>query len=93
MQSSSHKEKLISGLGGFISIASVFFITSQVEASLEVHLLFVASMGATAVLLFAAPHGPMSQPWNVIGGHIVSALVGETAHQLIANPIFAGAAA
>jgi CBS domain-containing membrane protein len=36
----------------------------------------VASMGATAVLLFCVPAGPMSQPWAVMGGNIVSALVG-----------------
>ncbi len=47
-------------------------------------------MGATAVLLFAAPHSPLSQPWNVTGGHIVSAFVGVLVHGLIANQFFAG---
>ena len=33
----------------------------------------VASMGATAVLLYAAPHSPMPQHSAVLGGHLVSA--------------------
>ena len=36
----------------------------------------VASMGASAFLLFILPSSPMAQPWAVIGGSCVSALVG-----------------
>ena len=93
MHASSHSEKLVSGLGGFISIFAVYLITSLFETALHTQLLFVASMGATAVLLFAAPQSPLSQPWNVTGGHIVSAFVGVLVHGLIANQIFAGALA
>ena len=93
MHASSHSEKLISGLGGFVSIFTVYLITSLFETALHAQILFVASMGATAVLLFAAPHSPLSQPWNVTGGHIVSAFVGVFMHGVIANQIFAGALA
>ena len=37
-------------------------------------------MGSTAVLIFAAPTVPFSQPRNVIGGHLISAGVGVLAH-------------
>jgi CBS domain-containing membrane protein len=36
----------------------------------------VASMGASAFLLFVLPSSPMAQPWAVIGGSCISALVG-----------------
>lgn len=36
----------------------------------------VAPMGASAVLLFALPSSPLAQPWPVIGGNTLSALVG-----------------
>jgi CBS domain-containing membrane protein len=36
----------------------------------------VAPMGASAVLLFGLPASPLAQPWSVIGGNVVSALVG-----------------
>lgn len=38
--------------------------------------MLVGSFGATAVLLYAAPRSPLSQPRNLLGGHVVSALVG-----------------
>ncbi|MET3133950.1 CBS domain-containing membrane protein [Oxalobacteraceae bacterium GrIS 1.11] len=36
----------------------------------------VAPMGASAVLLFCLPASPLAQPWSVIGGNVVSGLVG-----------------
>ena len=57
-------------------------------------ILAVASMGASAVLLFAAPHGAMSQPWPVFGGHLVSALIGVAcARWLGAEPMLAASLA
>ena len=39
---------------------------------------FIAPMGASAVLLFAVPASPLAQPWSIVGGNLVSALVGVT---------------
>jgi len=50
----------------------------------------VASMGASAVLLFAVPHGPLSQPWAVFAGHLVSALIGVACSRAIDDPALAG---
>ena len=90
MDASSHKEKLVSGLGGIISIFVAFNITNYFERAINTQLFLVASMGATAVLLFAAPRGPLSQPWNVIGGHIISALIGVFIHHHITDPFLGG---
>ncbi len=90
---SFHKEKLISGFGGAVAIFGVLGLTRFYEQELQVHLLLIASMGATAVLLFAAPHSPLSQPWNVIGGHVASALIGVFIYQQISNPVIGGALA
>ena len=49
-------------------------------------------MGASAVLLFAAPHVPFSQPWNVLGGHAFSAIVGVACWQLIPDYTIAASA-
>ncbi|GAA5890118.1 hypothetical protein JCM8208_002703 [Rhodotorula glutinis] len=46
--------------------------------------LTVGSFGATAVLLYAVPEAPLSQPRNVIGGHFVSAVTGAVISQLFA---------
>ena len=58
----SHREKLISGLSGFTGITLILLVTRQFVAPGEAGQI-VASMGASAVLLFAVPHGPLSQPW------------------------------
>jgi CBS domain-containing membrane protein len=42
-------------------------------------------MGASAVLLFAVPASPMAQPWPIIGGNTISALVGFAVGQAIGH--------
>lgn len=46
----------------------------------------IAPMGASAVLVFALPASPLAQPWPVIGGNLVSALVGITLFHLVPEP-------
>jgi CBS domain-containing membrane protein len=78
----SHTERLVSALGGFISIFAILTISAHYLGSGGA-LLIVPSMGASAVLLFAVPHGALSQPWNVLGGHLLSALVGVSCFLLV----------
>lgn len=91
----SHAEKLISAAGAFAGIFGVFLTSSYfLDSSLP---LMVASMGASAVLLFAVPHGALSQPWPLVGGHLVSACIGVTCARyvpdaLIAAPLAVGLA-
>lgn len=37
---------------------------------------FIAPLGASAVLLFLVPASPLAQPWSIVGGNVLSALVG-----------------
>jgi CBS domain-containing membrane protein len=39
----------------------------------------VAPMGATAVLVYAVPGSPLAQPYSVVAGNVISALVGLAA--------------
>jgi CBS domain-containing membrane protein len=80
----SHTERLVSALGSTLVIASIFLI-SRASLGPTATLLIVPSMGASAVLLFAVPHGALSQPWNVFGGHILSALIGVSCAMNITN--------
>jgi len=73
----SEREHWVSAAGGLVGILSVLWV-SHVWLGGHGGVLAVASMGAAAVLLFAAPHGAMSQPWPVLGGNVVSALIGVT---------------
>ena len=87
-----HMEKLVSALGGFLAIYIVIYSSSFFVEGTASYLI-VASMGASTVLLFAVPHGPLSQPWAVIGGHAVSAVIGVLCARWIPNVAFAAAAA
>jgi CBS domain-containing membrane protein len=51
--------------------------------------LLIAPMGASAVLLFAASNSPLAQPWNVIGGNMIAALVGVFTYMWLKDPIAA----
>lgn len=87
-----HPEKLLSAAGGFIGILLVLAISAHFVGVTSASLI-VASMGASAVLLFAAPHGPLSQPWPLLGGHLLSAAAGVTCARLIPDPRLAAPAA
>ena len=53
----------------------------------------VAPMGASAVLVFGVPTSPMAQPWAVVGGNMLSALVGIACARWIGQPALAAALA
>ena len=42
-------------------------------------------MGASSVLLFAVPTSPLAQPWNVVIGNTIAALIGVTCYQVFPN--------
>lgn len=90
-QRTSHVEKFLSFCGGFISIYLIFLVTNLFLGIAEA-VYIIPSMGATAVLLFAAPHVPFSQPWNVFGGHMISALIGVACFKVISDIHIAAAA-
>ncbi|MDX1351917.1 MAG: HPP family protein [Thiomicrorhabdus sp.] len=88
----SHSEKIISAIGGFVAIFAVILISHQF-LGLNDSWGIIASMGASAVLLFAVPNGPLSQPWPVFGGHIFAAIIGVSCALLIQEPLFAASSA
>ena len=85
----SHNEKLISAAGATLGMLGVSLLTLIIYRlgllDLAASYLVVASMGASAVLLFAVPQGALSQPWAVVGGHLISAAVGVSCYQLLQN--------
>jgi CBS domain-containing membrane protein len=88
----SHTERVVSAIGGFIVILLIFHISRFFLGAGDL-LLIVPSMGASAVLLFAVPHGALSQPWNVLGGHVISAIIGVSCALLLPEPFIAASLA
>jgi len=54
--------------------------------------LLIGAFGATATLIYGAPYSPLSQPFNVIFGHLVSAAVGVTIFQIVGEANWLSAA-
>jgi CBS domain-containing membrane protein len=85
-------EILVSALSATLGILLVYVVSVWFLEGLAV-LFVAASMGSSAVLLFAVPHGSMSQPWPLFGGHLVSGLTGVTCAVLLPQPALAAALA
>ena len=49
----------------------------------------VAPLGASAVLVFAVPTSPLAQPWSVVGGNTIGALVGIAVARFVSDPALA----
>jgi CBS-domain-containing membrane protein len=55
-------------------------------------LLIVGSFGASAVLIYGAPKSPLAQPRNLMGGHVLSALVGVASYRLFHDNLWLASA-
>ena len=75
----------IAASGSFLSIAALALLQYLLLSGnpTNTDYILIGSFGATAVLLYAAPAAHLAQPRNVIGGHIVSALIGVIVRVLI----------
>lgn len=87
-QQLSHREILFSFISALTALVLVAVVSKQFLAGFSFPFI-VASMGASAVLLFAVPTSPMNHPWAVVAGHLSSAVVGVTCAQYIDSIQFA----
>ncbi|EIS3740247.1 HPP family protein [Aeromonas hydrophila] len=87
----SIKESCYGALGAFVGLLGTALLCRW-GLGLEVHWL-IAPMGASAVLLFAAPASPLAQPWSIVVGNGVSALMGVLSASLVVDPALAAALA
>ena len=87
----SRREMLLGCLGAWLGIVFACVLSHRMLGGLNPW--FVAPMGASAVLLFAVPSSPLAQPWAIVGGNLVSALIGVTCATCIPDVALAAGAA
>jgi len=87
----SHTEKWVSGVGGLLGLL-VTMLICQWYLGYDSYLV-ITSMGASTVLLFGLPHVAVSQPWSLLAGQVVSAVVGVVCAQMIPDMTVAAATA
>jgi CBS domain-containing membrane protein len=80
-------ERIRSILGAFIGLMLVFTIAKYLGELSGIAEWLMASLGASALLVFALPQSPMAQPWAVIAGNTISALVGISCFHLFGQSI------
>jgi CBS domain-containing membrane protein len=83
-------EHLWTFIGSFIGIGLIGFLNQQL-LSVSDNLFLVGSFGASSVLIYGVINSPLAQPRNLIGGHMLSAIVGVTVSLLI-KELWLGAA-
>ncbi len=83
----SLSEIIWSWIGAFFGIASVAFINYNIFKGTDL-VMIIGSFGASAVLIYGAIRSPLAQPRNLIGGHIISAIIGVTTYKLLHNQMW-----
>jgi CBS-domain-containing membrane protein len=78
----SFSEIIWSWIGAFLGISLVAFVNYNIFKGTDL-VMIIGSFGATAVLIYGAIRSPLAQPRNLIGGHVISAVIGVTTYNLL----------
>jgi CBS domain-containing membrane protein len=78
-------------IGSFTGIAIIGLIHSD-HLTINDNIFIIGSFGASSVLIYGIINSPLAQPRNVIGGHVISALIGVTIYKLIPNELWLSSA-
>ena len=85
------KEHVWTFIGAFLGIGLIGFISSEHFTASD-NLFLIGSFGASSVLVYGVINSPLAQPRNLIGGHVLSALVGVTIHKLVPGELWLASA-
>ncbi|MDH4247131.1 MAG: HPP family protein [Deltaproteobacteria bacterium] len=80
-----------SWVGGFLGISAIGWIQMEWMSPTD-GMMLIGSFGATAILVYGVPSSPLAQPRNVMGGHLISALIGVLSLQFIPGNLLIAAA-
>lgn len=80
-----------SWIGSFAGIAAVALLHYKMLDQTGL-MLILGSFGASAVLIYGAVRSPLAQPRNLLGGHILSAIIGVTTFKLLGGQPWLAAA-
>jgi CBS domain-containing membrane protein len=84
------KEHLCTFIGSFLGISIIGLLNSK-YLSVSDNIFLIGSFGASSVLVYGAINSPLAQPRNVIGGHLISAVIGVLIHRLVPGQLWLAA--
>ncbi|KQO21520.1 HPP family protein [Flavobacterium sp. Leaf82] len=85
-----YKEHFWSFIGSFIGIGILSYLESIRFSGTDIVFL-IGSFGASSVLVYGIIQSPFSQPRNLIGGHLISAVIGVTINKLVPDIVWLSA--
>lgn len=85
------KDHIWTFIGSFLGIGLIGFLNQENLAQTD-NLFLIGSFGASSVLIYGIVNSPLAQPRNLIGGHVICALVGVTVHYVIPNQLWLASA-
>lgn len=84
-------EKFLACLACFVTMIFVILTTQQIQAFLgiaDISPFLIASMGASASILFFMSHNPAAQPSAFFCSHLIAALIAVLCVQYVPNTLF-----
>ena len=79
-----------SWVGSAIGIGLCGYLSSQFFESRDLTLL-IGSFGASAVLVYGAVKSPLAQPRNLVGGHVISGIIGVACYRWCGGSVWMAA--
>ena len=76
-----------SWFGAFVGIFAITQLNGILEINGTDSIFLIGSFGASAVLLYGVPMAELSQPRNLIFGHLISATIGVSIYYLFSDYI------
>lgn len=81
------KEHFWAFLGSFIGIGLIAYLQSRTLPNSDVVYL-IGSFGASSVLVYGVIQSPLAQPRNLIGGHLISAIIGVSVCKFVPDIVW-----
>ncbi len=85
-----YREHFWAFVGSFIGLGLISMLQFKIFTPQD-YVFLIGSFGASSVLVYGVIESPLAQPRNLIGGHVVSALVGVSIHKLFPDLIWIAA--
>lgn len=81
------KEHLLTFFGAFVGVGLIGLLNSKYLVASD-NLFLIGSFGASSVLVYGLVNSPLAQPRNLIGGHLICAVIGVTIFKLFSGELW-----